>query len=88
MKTKVKRSPTKKDMQKELEMFRKLSMHMVANKLFLEYKMASGVMPVEPEQFVEECIKDNFPKLKQNIKDGIWHYFLSNLVISAKRAKK
>lgn len=84
-KIRAKKSPTKEDMQKELDMFCKLSMHMVANKIFLEYKIASNFIPVEPESFVEECIKENFVGLKSEAKDHIWSYFLNNLNIARKR---
>ena len=85
---KAKKAPTKKEMQRELELFRKLSMQMVANKIFLEYQLASSFISIEPEGFVDECIKMNFPRLQPEIKDKIWSQFLSNLVMIRKKVCK
>jgi hypothetical protein len=87
-KVKIKKAPTKKEMQVELDMFRKLSMQMVANKIFLEYKMASSVMPIEPEHFFEECLKDNFIRLDSQFKDAIWRKFMLNMVTIRKVSAK
>jgi len=80
VKAKAKKAPTKKEMQVELEMFRKLSMQMVANKIFLEYKMASSVMPIEPENFFEECMRENFIRLAPQFKEEIWKKFMLDMV--------
>jgi hypothetical protein len=87
-KVKVKKAPTKKEMQTELDMFRKLSMQMVANKIFLEYKMASSVMSVEPEHFFEECMAGNFIRLDPQFKDEIWRKFMLNMVTIRKVSAK
>ena len=87
-KAKVKKAPTKKEMKAELDMFRKLLMQMVANKIFLEFKMASSVMPIEPEHFFEECMKDNFIKLEPEFKEEIWRKFMLNMVTIRKVSLK
>ncbi len=87
-KAKAKKAPTKKEMKAELDMFRKLSMQMVANKIFLEFKMASSVMPIEPEHFFEECMRDNFTKLEPKVKEEIWRKFMLNMVTIRKVSLK
>lgn len=83
-----KKSLTKKEMQKELNMFRKLSMNIIANKIFLDYKIISNITSVEPEKFVEECLETSFPQFKSKEKQEIWLNFLTNLVMLRNMAGK
>ena len=69
---------------KELAFLQEAGLQLVANKIFCGYMLASEIMPVEPEHFVEDYIVRclNYPT--KMMKSSIWRYFLENLIIYRK----
>jgi hypothetical protein len=83
----MKKTNLKKNERKELELFRKLSLNILANKIFLEYKATTAVINVEPEGFVEECLNTNFSRITNKAKNIVWRHFLANLVLNKRKVK-
>ena len=64
-----------------LRQFETVAMHLVANKVFMEYMSVIETFgPTEPEHFVEEWMCRNHLQLTPNLANLVWFYFLDFLI--------
>ena len=59
---------------------RELAYQAIADEIFVDYKIASSLVNVEPENFVEKWLVKRINKIKKLEERAIWRYFLQHLL--------
>ena len=52
----------------------------LANKMFMDYLMASSLIPIEPESFSERWLQDHVQGIAPAMHRLVWKFFMINMI--------